>query len=250
MTFSFNPCPWNVKEHTLLYIMANITSMPPYITHIFVVEEKYFGIRHGVWYETLMVLSCDMIGLVMAGFCRGLTVKSASMLWPQNLVTYTLMNTLHAEQERETGGTNRLGVFSHIFPGSFVFYFFPGMRIYLKGMSRLILRLCRFHIYCSVDVLLDMLDMARERDDQPIVRGIQWTGDGPSDLRLGTNLMGRESANDPLVDAGEHLYEFRRDPVDYGPDRLLYQRQRFRTPSLTCTSLTPRLDVELRTFPD
>ena len=126
--FSFNPGPWNVKEHTLLYIMASIASMPPYITHMFAVQEKYYGIKRGVWYEILMVLSCDLTGFGMAGFCRGLTVKPASMVWPQNLVTSALMNTLHAEEERETGGTSRPRFFSYIFLGSFVFYFFPGTK--------------------------------------------------------------------------------------------------------------------------
>ena len=225
LTFSLNPGPWNVKEHTLLYIMASIASMPPYITHMFVVQEKYYGIKHGVWYEVLMILSGDMIGFGMAGFCRGLTVKPASMIWPQNLVTCALMNTLHAEEERETGGTSRPRFFSYILLGSFVFYFFPGMRIYLKGMVCSLLVLCRIHIYRFVDVLLGMLDMARERDGQPIVRGIQWTGDGAFDIRLGANLMGWEPADDPLVDTCERVCEFCCDPVDRGPDRLLHQRQ-------------------------
>lgn len=129
LSFSLNPGPWNIKEHTLLYIMASIASMPPYITHMFVVQGKYYGIKHGFWYEILMVLSCDVTGFGMAGFCRGLTVKPASMLWPQNLVTCALMNTLHAEEEKETGGTSKPKFFSYILLGSFVFYFFPGMRI-------------------------------------------------------------------------------------------------------------------------
>ena len=197
----------------------------PYITHMFVVQEKYYGIKHGVLYEILMILSCDLTGFGMAGFCRGLTVKPASMIWPQNLVTCTLMNTLHAEEERETGGTSRPKFFSYILLGSFVFYFFPGMRIYLKGMVDSLLFFYRFHIYRSVDVLPGMLDMARKRDGKPVVRGIQRTGDGASDIRLGTNLMGWKSADDPLVDTRKHICEFRSDPVDRGPDRLLNQRQ-------------------------
>ena len=131
LTFSFNPGPWNAKEHTLLYIMASIASMPPYITYMFVVQEKYYRVKYGVWYEILMVLSCDVTGLGMAGFCRRLIVKPASMLWPQNLATYALMNTLHAEEERETGRTSRPRFFGYIFLGSFVFHFFPGIRIHL-----------------------------------------------------------------------------------------------------------------------
>ena len=135
VTFSFNPGPWNIKEHTLLYIMASIASMPPYVTYMFVVQESYYGIKNGVWYEILMVLSCDLTGFGLAGFCRGLTVKPASMIWPQNLVTCALMNTLHAEEERESGRTSRPRFFGYILLGAFVFYFFPGMRICPEGMT-------------------------------------------------------------------------------------------------------------------
>jgi len=234
MTFSFNPGPWNVKEHTLLYIMASIASMPPYITYMFVVQESYYGIKNGVWYEILMVLSCDLTGFGLAGFCRGLTVKSASMIWPQNLVTCALMNTLHAEEEKETGGTSRPRFFGYILLGAFVFYFFPGMRTYLYEMtvnSLFVFR--RFHIYRSVDVLLGMLDLAKERAGQPIIWGNQRTGDGASDLRLGTNFVGWESTDDPLVDTRKRVCQLRCDPVDHRPDHLLYQCQQSRTPPLT-----------------
>ena len=133
LTFSLNPGPWNVKEHTLLYLIGNVSSVSPFINAMFVVQEKYYGVRNGIWYEILMVLSCDVTGLGLAGLCRGLVVKPASMIWPDNLVTCVLMNTLHAEEERETGRISRPKFFLYILLGSFVYYFFPGMRLYLEG---------------------------------------------------------------------------------------------------------------------
>ena len=132
LTFSLNPCPWNVKEHTLLYMMGNAAALPPFMFDMFVAQEKYYGVNNGIWYDILMVLSCDATGFGMAGVCRSLVVKPASMIWPQNLVTCALLNTLHAEEEKETGGTSRMKFFSYILLGSFVYYFFPGMRVYLE----------------------------------------------------------------------------------------------------------------------
>lgn len=95
-----------------------------------------------------------------------------------------------------------------------------------------------------------MLDMARERDGQPVVRGIQRVGDGALDIRLGTNRVGWKSANDTLVDTLEYIRELHRDPVDRGPHRLLYQRQRSHIPFLTRTLLNIYVGVELRAFPN
>jgi OPT family oligopeptide transporter len=136
LTFSLNPGPWNVKEHTLLYLIGNVSSVPPFINAMFVVQEKYYGVRNGIWYEILMILSCDVTGLGLAGLCRALVVKPASMIWPDTLVTCVLMNTLHAEEERETRRISRPKFFLYILLGSFVYYFFPGMRLYLEEEQR------------------------------------------------------------------------------------------------------------------
>jgi len=108
---------------------------------------------------------------------------------------------------------------------------------------------CRFHIYWPVDVLMGLLDMAGECYGQPVVRGVQRSGNGALDVRLGTNLVGWKSADDPLVDARERVCELRRDPVDRAPDRLLYQRQPFRTSPLARTLLTSMQTWNFAHFP-
>ena len=124
--FSLNPCPWNMKEHALIYIMTNVAPSPPYVAHVFVVAEKYYGVTHGVWFELLLVLSRDLTGIGLAGLCRGFTVKAASMIWPQNLVVCTFLNALHAEEEREDGEMSRPRLFLYLVIGSFLWYFLPG----------------------------------------------------------------------------------------------------------------------------
>lgn len=123
--FSLNPGPFNVKEHVLIYIMANVSIMPPYALSAIVVAEVFYDVPLSFWFNLVLVLATQLTGFGLAGLCRrflgdfflfvpcrnakrGL-VWPASMIWPQNLVACTLLNTLHAEDERlvEGGGITR-----------------------------------------------------------------------------------------------------------------------------------------------
>ena len=51
------------------------------------------------------------------------------MIWPSNLVTCALFNTLHSQQYAGIGthgGISREWFFLYAFAGSFLWYFFPG----------------------------------------------------------------------------------------------------------------------------
>ena len=45
--FSLNPGPWNIKEHVLVYIMANVAVGNLYTLNTIVVAEVFYNIRHG-----------------------------------------------------------------------------------------------------------------------------------------------------------------------------------------------------------
>jgi len=98
--------------------------------NVSVVAEKYYGVTYGPWFELLLVLSRDLTGIGLAGMCRGFSVKAASMIWPDNLVACTLLNALHAEEERETGEMSRLKLFLYLVTGSFLWYFIPGEQLH------------------------------------------------------------------------------------------------------------------------
>jgi hypothetical protein len=68
-----------------------------------------------------------MIGFGVAGLCRRILVWPASLIWPQNLMLCTLLNTLHAEDdEGEGGGISRFRYFLYVFVAAFCWYFLPG----------------------------------------------------------------------------------------------------------------------------
>ncbi|KAI5478852.1 proton-dependent oligopeptide transporter, POT family [Pseudohyphozyma bogoriensis] len=126
--WSFNPGPFNIKEHTIILIMANAASSPAYALNYSTVVEKYYGIEQGVGLDILLVLTTQMIGFGVAGLCRRFLVYPASLIWPQNLVYCTLLNTLHAEDDTIDGGggISRYSFFKWATIAAFVYYFLPG----------------------------------------------------------------------------------------------------------------------------
>ncbi|PFH46867.1 hypothetical protein AMATHDRAFT_153607 [Amanita thiersii Skay4041] len=116
--FSLNPGPWNIKEHVLVYIMANVAIGNPYALNAIVVSEVYYGLKVEYWFSLVLVLATQLTGFGLAGLCRRFLVWPASMVWPQNLVACTLLNTLHAEDEDDPIGVPEPGEAGMIEKGS------------------------------------------------------------------------------------------------------------------------------------
>jgi OPT family oligopeptide transporter len=123
--FSLNPGPWNIKEHVLVFIMTNVSVGPAYALNAIVVAEYYYKLHLGFWFSVVFMLATQLTGFGLAGLCRRFLVWPASMVWPQNLVTCALLNTLHAEED-EKAGISRFRYFMYIFITAFFFFFLPG----------------------------------------------------------------------------------------------------------------------------
>ena len=118
--------------------MANVAVGNPYALNAIVVSEVYYGIVLGYWFSLTLVLATQLTGFGLAGLCRRFLVWPASMVWPQNLVACTLLNTLHAEDEDDgigmyggipgsgTRGMTRFRFFLITMTASFFFFFLPG----------------------------------------------------------------------------------------------------------------------------
>jgi hypothetical protein len=73
------------------------------------------------------MLATQLTGFGLAGVCRRYLVWPASMIWPQNLVVCTLLNTLHAEDDESgTGGMTRYRFFVWVSIAAFAWQFLPG----------------------------------------------------------------------------------------------------------------------------
>lgn len=71
----------------------------------------------------MVVMSTQLIGFSIGGVARRFLVQPPSMIWPANLVTCALFNTLHSQTYAGAGaptGISRERFFSYVFLASFV----------------------------------------------------------------------------------------------------------------------------------
>jgi membrane-associated phospholipid phosphatase len=119
--------------------MANAATSQAYALNFSVASEKFYGIAQGTTFDILLVVTTQMIGFGMAGLCRRFLVWPAALIWPQNLVFCTLLNTLHAEDDDgNSGGLTRYRFFTYVICGAFFWYLLPGeSRLFARGSSLL-----------------------------------------------------------------------------------------------------------------
>ncbi|KAH9911356.1 OPT oligopeptide transporter [Epithele typhae] len=126
---SLNPGPFSMKEHVLITIMANVGYVSAYATDIVAVQRVFYGEVYSFGYQWMLVTSTQLIGFSIGGVARRFLVAPPSMIWPANLVTCALFNTLHSQQYAgigSRGGITREWFFLYSFAASFLWYFFPG----------------------------------------------------------------------------------------------------------------------------
>lgn len=125
-SFSLNPCPFNIKEHTIIVMMANVGIIPAYGMYSIVTMDKFYHHSLGVGFSFVYILASQVTGLSMAGITRRFVVWPASMFWPGVLVSTTMLNTLHADTELGTGSMSRFRFFTVFGTAAFLYYFLPG----------------------------------------------------------------------------------------------------------------------------
>ncbi|PWN48308.1 OPT oligopeptide transporter, partial [Violaceomyces palustris] len=127
-SFCLNPGAWNIKEHTLVCIAINLAASQAYAIYVLFALELpgFYGLQYPTLFSILFILSSQILGFGLSGFCRKFLVRPASMIWPQNLATTTILNTLHAEEESLDGSMSRWKFFCVISLLSFFSWFLPG----------------------------------------------------------------------------------------------------------------------------
>lgn len=135
MPRSLTPGPFNMKEHTLITVMANVAysggSGAAYSTDTIIAMKAFYKVDFGWGFQLLLTFSTQMIGYGLAGMLRKFLVWPASMIWPTNFVSTSLFYALHDHSKTDPAQANgwsigRYRYFLYVFLGSFVWYFFPG----------------------------------------------------------------------------------------------------------------------------
>ncbi|CAN6651578.1 oligopeptide transporter 1 [Trichomonascus vanleenenianus] len=92
-----NPSPFNIKEHALITIMANVSfgGGAAYITDVVITMNHFYSMNFGWGFQIVSILASQTIGYSIAGLVRRVLIYPASMIWPSNLVTSTFLTNIH-----------------------------------------------------------------------------------------------------------------------------------------------------------
>ncbi|KAL8283601.1 hypothetical protein RQP46_005396 [Phenoliferia psychrophenolica] len=131
--WSLNPGPFNMKEHMLATVMANVTfggGIGVYTTDvIFVLRLPVFFNQTvlGAGFQILITLSTQLLGFGIAGLTRRFLVYPPAMIWPVNLATIALNKSFHATTNPVANGwrISRLKMFLYVFIAYSLYFVFP-----------------------------------------------------------------------------------------------------------------------------
>ncbi|WFD42790.1 hypothetical protein MPSI1_001440 [Malassezia psittaci] len=125
--FTLNPGAFNIKEHALISIMIGCTISQAYAINFLLASElpHYYGSSVRDVFQFIFTICSQIIGYGIAGFAVPFLVNPADMVWPQTLLTSTILNTLHAEEEPSNGGISRIRWFTFTLFGTFLYTFIP-----------------------------------------------------------------------------------------------------------------------------
>lgn len=125
-TWSLNPGPFTIKEHTVVTVMANVVVGGAYGTDVVATQRVFYDQNWGTGYAIVLCISSQLIGYSFAGFTRRFLVWPASMIWPGALVNAALFNTLHKSYgKRERNHMPRERFFLIVLACSFAWYWVP-----------------------------------------------------------------------------------------------------------------------------
>jgi len=173
--WTFNDGPFNVKEHALIVIMANVGVSQAYGLHLIVAGDLFYGRAFGFGFGFLLVLCSQLLGFSLAGFANHLVVTPASMLWPEALVVATNLNAFHSQEDAFASGISRLRLLAWLLCGSMIFFWIPGelqppleQDVYQKLTTTRVLH------YGFKHLCLCHLGLSQQQDPQHLVWNQPW----------------------------------------------------------------------------
>ncbi|ETW87600.1 oligopeptide transporter [Heterobasidion irregulare TC 32-1] len=126
-SMSLNPGPFNVKEHTLISVMANVVVYGAPVTDIIATQTFFYNTPWGIGKQFVLGLAVQLLGFSFAGLVRQFLVWPSSMIWPGVLVRSALLNTMHKNYgKKETKHISRERFLFFACLCSFIWYWVPG----------------------------------------------------------------------------------------------------------------------------
>ena len=125
-TWTLNPGPFNIKEHVLITVMANVALSGTYVSDVIATQRIFYNQAVSGAYQLLLTLSTQLIGFSLGGLLRRFLVYPSSMIWPGALVNSALFNTLHRTYGKPDRHISRHKFLAIAIACSFTWYFVPG----------------------------------------------------------------------------------------------------------------------------
>ncbi|EGG10787.1 putative oligopeptide transporter [Melampsora larici-populina 98AG31] len=105
--FTLNPGPFNMKEHMLISIMANVSFGGAFATDIIAVLriKRFFNnsaLAEKIGFQLTLVLSSQLIGYTLAGMTRKFLVYPPAMVWWGNLSEISVLRALHSTDKNQS----------------------------------------------------------------------------------------------------------------------------------------------------
>lgn len=134
--WSFNPGPFNKKEHMLITIMANVSFAAPYTAYIIPVQALpvFFNqpFAYKFAYQIINTLGTNFVGYGMAGITRRFLVHPSVAVWPSTMATIGLNKAFHTKTNEPVKGpfghtytASREMFFLLSFLAMFIYFWFP-----------------------------------------------------------------------------------------------------------------------------
>jgi hypothetical protein len=81
--WTFNTGPFNIKEHTVIAIMANVSISYAYATDalLAIKGKPFYNLDMGWGFQLLFTLSSQLIGIALAGLFRRFVIWPSAMIW-------------------------------------------------------------------------------------------------------------------------------------------------------------------------
>lgn len=68
--WNLNPGPFNIKEHSVIVVMANVSFSVAYATDIILAQTVFYKQNFGILFQILLVVSTESLGYAIAGMMR------------------------------------------------------------------------------------------------------------------------------------------------------------------------------------
>ncbi|KAK2072221.1 hypothetical protein P8C59_006592 [Phyllachora maydis] len=131
LKWSLNPGPFNIKEHSVIVVMAGVSFSVAYATDIILAQVIFYKQDFGIPFQMLLTISTQSLGYGIAGLMRKFLVYPASMIWPANLVSVVLMNAMYEKSDDKDptvigGNMPRYRWFALVTLAATIYYIVPG----------------------------------------------------------------------------------------------------------------------------